>query len=153
MSGIGAWLGGGAALIAAGLCWLLMRHLHHLPAMTHPWLHRLLIVGMYCAGAVAVVTIAGQWLVHLIQRVAGFAGGTAPGSGIGWALITIGALFLAAAVFVALVWAPDISVAWVALATPLVLALSPGGFAHHLYDITASPASQLVTHVATWAGG
>jgi len=153
MSGIGAWLGGGAALIAAGLCWLLMRHLHHLPAMTHPWLHRALIAGMYCAGAVAVVTVAGQWVLHLIQRIGGFAGGTAPGSGIGWALVTIGALFLAAAVFVALVWAPDVSVAWVALVTPLMLALAPGGFAHHLYDITAGPAQQAVSQLATWAGG
>lgn len=153
MSGVGAWLGGGAALITAGLCWLLMRHLAHLPKMTHPWLHRALIVGMYCAGAVAVVTVAGQWVIHLIQRLGGFAGGTAPGSGIGWALVTIGALALAAAVFVALVWVPEVSVAWVALVTPLVLAIAPGGFAHHLFDITAAPAQQLVGQIATWAGG
>lgn len=153
MSSIGAWLGGGAALLVAGLCWLLMRHLHHLPKMTHPWLHRALIVGMWCAGAVAVVTPAGQWALHLIQRVLGYAGGTAPGSGAGWALITIAALFLAAAVFVALVWVPDVSVAWVALVAPLVLALAPGGFAHHLYDVTAVPATQLVNQLATWAGG
>lgn len=153
MSGIGAWLGTGAALIVAGLCWLLIRHLHHLPSQTHPWLHRALIIGMYCAGAVAVVTAAGQWLLQLIQRLGGFAGGTSPGSGIGWALVTIGALFMAAAVAVALVWAPDISAAWMALATPLVLALAPAGFAHHLYVITAAPAQQLVSQLATWAGG
>lgn len=153
MSGIGAWLGGGAALITAGLCWLLMRHLGHLPKMTHPWLHRALIAGMYCAGAVSVVTVAGQWLLHLIQRLGGYAGGTSPGSGAGWALVTIAALGLAAAVFVALVWEPDVSVAWVAAVTPLMLALAPAGFAHHLYDITAAPAQQLVSQLATWAGG
>ncbi len=153
MSGIGAWLGTGAALITAGLCWLLIRHLHHLPPMTHPWLHRALIIGMYCAGAVAVVTAAGQWVLRLIQRALGLIGGTSPGSGAGWALITIAALALAAAVFTALVWAPDISAAWVALATPLVLALAPAGFAHHLYAVTAAPAQQLVSQLATWAGG
>jgi len=148
-----AWLGSGAVLITAGLCWLLMRHLHHAPAMTHPWLHRALITGMYCAGAVAVVTPAGAWLVRLIQRVLGFAGGTAPGTGLGWALVTVAALTLAAAVFVALVWVPDVSVAYVALAAPLILALAPGGFAHRLYEVTAGPAQSLVTHLATWAGG
>ena len=153
MSGIGAWLGTGAALITAGLCWLLIRHLHHLPPQTHPWLHRALIIGMYCAGAVAVVTAAGQWLLNLIQHLGGFAGGTSPGSGVGWALVTVGALFMAAAVAVALIWAPDISAAWMALATPLVLALAPAGFAHHLYVITAAPAQQLVSQLATWAGG
>lgn len=153
MGGIGAWLGGGAALIVVALCWLLMRHLHHLPAMTHPWLHRLLIICMYCAGLAAVITVAGQWLLHLIQRIGGLVGGTAPGSGIGWALITAGALALAAAVAVALIWMPDVSAAWVALATPLMLALAPGGFAHHLYELTAMPAEALVSHLATWAGG
>ena len=101
----------------------------------------------------SVVTVAGQWLLHLIQRIGGFAGGTSPGSGIGWALVTVGALALAAAVFVALVWAPEISVAYVALGTPLMLALAPAGFAHHLYDITAGPAQGLVSQLATWAGG
>ena len=153
MSSIGAWLGDGAALMVIGLCWLLMRHLHHPPSMTHPWLHRALIIGMWCAGAVAAVTPAGQWAVRLVQHVAGFAGGTAPGSGIGWALITVAALFLAAAVFVGLVWVPDISVAWVALVAPFVLALAPGGFAHHLFVITSAPAQQLVSQIAAWAGG
>jgi hypothetical protein len=153
VSGIGAWLGTGAALITAGLCWLLIRHLHHLPSQTHPWLHRALIIGMYCAGAVAVVTVAGQWVLHLIQRLLGLVGGVSPHGGIGWALITVAALALAAAVAVALIWAPDVSAAWVALATPLVLALAPAGFAHHLYAVTAAPAQQLVSQLATWAGG
>jgi hypothetical protein len=150
---MGAWLGSGAALIVAGLCWLLMRHLSHLPSMTHPWLHRALIIAMYCAGAVAVVTPVGLWLLRLIQRLFGFVGGTAPHTGLGWALVTVAALTLAAAVTVALVWVPDISVAYVALATPLVLALAPGGFAHRLYEVTAGPAQSLVIHLATWAGG
>jgi hypothetical protein len=153
VSGIGGWLGGGEALIVAGLCWLMMRYVSHLPAMAHPWIHRLVIIGMYAAGTVLVVSVVGLWLVHLIQRLGGFAGGTAPGSGIGWALVTIGALALAAAVAVALVWMPNAAFAYVALAAPLVLALAPGGFAHQIYALTSQPAHSLVTQVAVWAGG
>jgi hypothetical protein len=154
VSGIASWTGSGVAVITAGVCWLLLRHLGHLPSNTHPWLHRAAIIGMYCAGAVFVVTAAGQWLLSLAQRALGLVGAsTAPGSGLGWALVTLGALALAAAVFVALVWAPNAQYAYVALATPLVLALAPGGFAHHIYDVTAVPAQQLVAQIATWAGG
>lgn len=153
MSGIGGWLGGGAAIIVAGLCFLLMRYTHHLPGMTHPWLHRLAIVGMYCAGVVLAVTTAGAWLIRLGRTAGGLVGGTAPGSGIGWALVTLGALFLAAALVVALIWMPNPLFAYVAVITPLVLALSPGGFAHHVYDVTANPAQSIVSQVATWAGG
>lgn len=153
MTAAADWLGGGAALIVAGLCWLLMRHVHHLPAMTHPWLHRALIIGMWCAGTVIVVTEAGQWLLRQVRWLGGYAGGTSPGTGAGWALVTIAALALAAAVFIALVWVPEVSAAWVALAAPFVLALAPGGFAHQIYTATASPAASLVTHLATWAGG
>ena len=144
MSGIGGWLGGGAALIVGGLCWLLMKYAHHLPGMTHPWIHRLIILGMYCAGVVLTVTPAGGWVVRLLQRIGGFAGGTAPGSGIGWALVTIGALALLAAVVVAVIWLPNPLFAYVAIVTPLVLALAPGGFAHNIYDLTAAPAASAV---------
>jgi hypothetical protein len=154
VTAIASWVGSGIAVITAGLCWLLLRHLDHLPSATHPWLHRAAIIGMYCAGAVFVFTPAGRWLLSLGQRALGVAGAsTAPGSGLGWALVTLAALSLAAAVFVALVWTPDPRYAYVALATPLVLALAPGGFAHQIYVVTAAPAQQLVTTVATWAGG
>ena len=154
MSGIASWVGSGVAVIVAGLCWLLLRHLNHLPSGTHPWLHRLAIVGMYCAGVAFVFTGAGQWILSVCRHALGFVGAsTAPGSGLGWALVTLAALTLAAAVFVALVWVPNAQYAYVALAAPLVLALAPGGFAHHLFDVTAAPAQSLVTQVATWAGG
>lgn len=154
VTAIASWVGSGIAVITAGLCWLLLRHLSHLPSATHPWLHRAVIIGMYCAGAVFVFTPAGQWLLHLCQRALGLVGAsTAPGSGLGWALVTLGALALAAAVAVALIWTPNGQYAYVALATPLVLALAPGGFAHQIYVVTAAPAQQLVTSLATWAGG
>lgn len=154
MTAIASWAGSGVAVITAGLCWLLLRHLNHLPANTRPWLHRLVITGMYCAGAAAVLTAGGQWLLSLIRRALGLVGAsTAPHSGLGWVLVTLGALILAAAVFVALVWTPSAEYAYVALATPLVLALATGGFAHHIYDVTIGPAQQLVAAVAAWAGG
>ena len=154
MTAIASWAGSGVAVITAGLCWLLLRHLNHLPAGTHPWLHRLVIIGMYCAGVAFVLTAAGQWILNLARSALGLVGAsTAPHSGLGWALITLAALFLAAAVFVALVWTPSAQYAYVALATPLVLALAPAGFAHQIYVVTSAPAQQLVAAIATRAGG
>jgi hypothetical protein len=154
MTAMASWAGSGIAVITAGVCWLLLRHLNHLPSGTHPWLHRLAIIGMYSAGLVFTVTAAGQWILRHAQSALGLVGAsTAPGSGLGWALVTLGALALAAAVAVALIWAPDARYAYVALAAPLVLALAPAGFAHQIYTATAAPATSLVTNVATWAGG
>jgi hypothetical protein len=154
VSGIASWVGSGFAVITAGLCWLLLRHLNHLPSGTHPWLHRLVIVGMYCAGVAFVFTAAGQWILARARDILGLVGAsTAPGSGLGWALVTLAALVLAAAVAVALIWVPSAQYAYVALAAPLVLALAPGGFAHHIFDATAAPAQQLVASIAIWAGG
>lgn len=153
MSTIGGWLGSGAALIVIGLVFLLMKFGHHLPSASHPWLHRLVIVGAFCAGAVLVLTTVGSWLLHLLESIGGFAGGTAPGTGIGWALVTYGALALFAGIVVALVWEPDPSIAYLAMVTPLMLALAPGGFAHEVYTFTSAPAQALVTQVAHWAGG
>lgn len=153
MSGIGQWLGDGAALIVAFCCWLLLRYVQHLPQMSHPWIHRAAIAVMYCAGVVLTVTTVGTWVIGTLQRAGGLIGGTSPGSGIGWALVTIGALSILGAVIVALVWRPDPLVAYAALAAPLILALAPGGIAHQVYAFTAAPASSLVSQIATWAGG
>jgi len=103
MSSIASWAGSGTALITIGACWLLLRHLSHLPSGTHPWLHRLAIIGMYCAGLVLTVTAAGQWVLSTARSLIGMIGSTTPGSGAGWAMITIGALALALAVLVALI--------------------------------------------------
>lgn len=153
MNGISGWLGTGAALITAGICFLLMRYTHHLPSTSHPWIHRAVIAAMYCAGAVLVVTTIGTWLLRALGAAGNVAGGTQPGSGLGWALATLGALFTLAAVVVAVIWVPTAEAAYIALGAPLVLALAPGGIAHQAYAATAGPAQSLVTHLATWAGG
>ncbi len=148
------WLGSGEALIVIGLCWLLMRHGSHLPSAAHPWLHRLIILGMYAAGTVLVATTVGQWVLHEILRLAGVTNvSTAPGSGVGWAMVTIGGIALIAALAVSLVWAPSLALAYVAVMAPLVLALAPGGIAHQVYAMTSAPAASAVSQVATWAGG
>jgi hypothetical protein len=154
MGGIGYWLGGGEALIAAGLGWLVLRHYSNLPSGTHPWIHRGVILLMYAAGTVLAVSTVGLWAVRTIRRFSGMvAGGTGPGGGIGWALVTIGGLALIAGLIVALIWAPNPAYAYVALAAPLVLALAVGGIVREFYVVTSAPAHQLVSQVAVWAGG
>ena len=153
MNSADGWFGSGGALIVMGLCWLAMKHMHHLPDKTHPFLRRGILAAMYCAGAALAVTAAGEFIIRLGRDAEGFAGGTRPGSGLAWALVTTGALLLAAAVAVALIWVPDLAFAYVAAVTPLVLALAPGGFAHDIYTATAAPAQQAVFAIAAWAGG
>lgn len=149
-----SWVGSGFAIIVAGLCWLLLRHLSHLPSNAHPWLYRLAIIGMYSAGVAFVFTAAGRWIIAHIESAFGLIGAsTSPGSGLGWALVTLSAFFIAAAVLVALIWTPSASAAYLALAAPLVLVLAPAGFAHQLFTMTSAPAMSLVTQIATWAGG
>lgn len=153
MGGIGYWLGGGEALITVGVCWLVMKHYGNLPAGTHPWIHRAVILAMYAAGTVLAVSTIGLWAVRTIQHFSGLAGGTGPGGGIGWALVTVGGLALIAGLVVAVVWAPNPAYAYVALAAPLVLALAGGGIVRGFYAATSAPAQQLVAQVAVWAGG
>jgi hypothetical protein len=153
MNGISGWFGSGGAVIVMGLCWLAMKHMEHLPAKTHPYLRRAVIAAMYCAGAALAVTSAGEFVIRLGDDAEGLAGGARPGTGLAWALVTTGALLLAAAVVVALIWVPDLAFAYVAAAAPLVLALAPGGFAHSIYTATAGPAQDAVYQIAAWAGG
>jgi len=153
MGGTGYWLGGGEALIAAGLGWLVLRHCSNLPAGTHPWIHRGVILLMYAAGTVLAVSAVGLWAVRTVQHFSGLAGGTGPGGGIGWALVTIGGLSLIAGLAVAVIWAPNPAYAYVALAAPLVLALAAGGVVRGFYVATSAPAQSLVSQVAVWAGG
>lgn len=151
MSTAGGWLGSGAALIVIGVCYVAMRHMHHLPGITHPWISRGIIAAMYCAGAALTLTPAGEFCLRLERDIFGWLGGV--GSGLGWAAVTIATLFLAAAILVALIWAPSTGFATVAAGAPLIMALATGGVALQLYTATAYPAQQAVSAIATWAGG
>lgn len=149
MTGIADWAGSGAGLILIGASVILMRFLHHFPSATHPILHRLVIIGMYAGGATLVLASPiGTWIVNAELWVAGIFGGTA--SGTGHAFVVIAGTFLAATVIVGLLFVPASDVAWVALATPFVLALS-GGHLHALLTVFPGPA--LAQQVSSWLGG
>lgn len=151
MSGIGGWLGSGAGVVVIGLCVIISIFMHRLPGVTHPWVKRLLIVGMYCGGAALAVTTVGGWVNEGLLWVAGLAGGT--GYGIGYAAVVLIAAFLAATVAVGIIWAPDVATAYIAAMLPLILALAPGGWLHQIYTFTAYPAQAATVSVAHGLGG
>jgi hypothetical protein len=151
MATLSGLLGDGAAVIVIGLCVVVSMYMHHLPGMTHPWIRRLLIVLMYSAGAALILTPVGAWVVGRLEWAGGYAGGFS--SGIGWSAVVIGSLLMCAAVFVCLVWAPDMFAAYIAVVTPLILALVPGGFMHSIYSYTTYPAQQAVESIGRALGG
>lgn len=151
MSAISGWLGSGAGIVVIGLCVVISIYMHRLPKMTHPWVNRLLICGMFAGGSALVVTTIGGWALEGIHWAAGLIGGTS--YGIGYAAVVITASFLAVTVLVCLIWVPDIGTAYIAVALPLVLALPPGGFLHTVYLVTTYPAQQATETIAHWLGG
>lgn len=150
MTGIATVAGSGAGLVIAGASFVLMRYLKHFPAISHPVLHRMVIIGMYAGGATLVLASAiGTWVVSAELWVAGMFGGVQPGT-VGHAGAVIAGTFLAATVLVALIWLPDPGAAWLALALPFVLALS-GGHLHKILAVFPGPA--LAQQVSHWLGG
>jgi formate/nitrite transporter FocA (FNT family) len=151
LTGMGAWLGSGAAIVVIGACSLITIHMHHLPPRSHPWIARLVIAAMYCAGCTLVITAAGEYVTGLERDVTGWFGGVA--TGIGWAAITVAVLFLLAAIMVALIWEPAPGFGYYALATPFVAVLAAGGLAAQAYQATAVPAQQGAEALARILGG
>jgi cytochrome bd-type quinol oxidase subunit 2 len=151
IGGAGGWLGSGAAVIVIGLCWLAMKHMHHLHSVAHPWISRAVLAAMYCAGAALTLTPAGTFVIGLERDVLGWLGGVS--TGLGWAAVTVATLFLAVSIAVALIWVPTTGFAAVAAGAPLVMALATGGIALQIYTATAYPAQQAVSAIAAWAGG
>lgn len=148
MNGIGGIAGSGAGLIIVGVCYVILHHLRHMPGRLHPWLYRLVIVGMFCGGCAIAVTALGAWIIGAERWAISLVGGTEMGTG--HAVIVIGATFLLATVVVLLVFLPDATGAWMALALPFVLALTSG----HLHDVlTMFPAAEFAQQVSAWVGG
>jgi len=151
LAGAGAWLGSGAAVVVIGACTLATVHMHHLPARSHPWICRLVIALMYCAGCTLVITPGGEYVTGLERDIAGWFGGVS--TGIGWAAVTVAVLFLLAAIAVALVWEPAPGFGYYALTTPFIAVLAAGGAAAQAYQATAVPAQQGAEALARMLGG
>jgi len=151
MTAIGGWIGTGAGVITIGICMIAVALVKHLPKFSHPWVHRLLIIGMYSGATAVIATPIGAFAVSLIETVAGWFGGF--GSGIGLAAIVIGGFFLLAAVIIAVIKVPSAAAGSLAVVTAFVLVLVPGGFLHQFYAETAIPGQQFAASVASWMGG
>lgn len=151
MSSISGWIGTGAGAIVIGACVIASLFVHRLPPMSHPWIHRALIAGMYCGATAVAVTTIGQFALRMARDVTGFFGGVQ--SGIGYVAIVLAALFLLLNVVAALIWLPAVSAGYLAAALVFTLALVPGGMLRSAYDATAAPGQQAASQVASWLGG
>lgn len=147
MNGV-SWGVSAAGIVVAALCIIGLRHHHHLPSVTHAILQRLAIAFAYVAGCAIAETALGSYVTQALGWALGTAGGSS--SVAGRTAVTVAGMFLAAAVIVALVFIPQASVVYLALATPFVLQLA-GGHLHALMDIV--PAQQVVEAISHWIGG
>lgn len=151
MSIISGWVGTGAGLIVIGACMIAVLFVHHLPKWSHPWVHRALIIGMYCGATAVLVTTVGQYAITAADTAAGWFGGF--GTGLGKVAIVLAGFFLLASLIIALVKVPSAGAATLAVALAFLLALVPGGFLHQFYEVTAVPGQQIAGTVASWLGG
>lgn len=148
MSSFAEWAGSGAGIVIVVACWVVMRHLRHMPSWSHPWLHRTVILGMYVGGCTIMLTRIGSFIIDAEQFALGFAGGSQ--SGLGHTIIVAAGLILAASVIIGLIFDPGLETAWTALALPAVLAIS-GGHLHALLTVVPGPA--IAQQVSSWLGG
>jgi hypothetical protein len=139
------------ACVTVAVAVLLMRHADKTPQKAHPWVGRIVIVLMWCAGAVFAASGLEGLVSDWTADVTGWVG--AQYSPLITTFIIIAALFLAVGTFVALVWAPDDQAAYTALAVPLVLGLVGGGALHELYIATVSPGQAVASAVSAWLAG
>jgi len=151
VTAISGWAGTGAGLILIGACLIAVLFVRHLPKWSHPWVHRALIVGMYCGATALLVTTLGRYAIDAALTVAGWFGGL--GSGLGTVGIVLAALFLLLTVVIAVISVPSAGAATLAVALAFLLALVPGGFLHQFYVVTSLPGRQLAQGVASWLGG
>jgi hypothetical protein len=147
-----SWAVSWSAVAVLGTCAVLLHrmgtHGHHLPAWSHPWLSRLLIIGMFTGGCAVALTALGIYVLGAERWATGLAGGAGTGAARDAAIVA--GLFLLTTVIIGLVWVPAPEIAWFALALPFVAALSGG----HLHGIlTVLPVIQWCQAIAHWIGG
>jgi hypothetical protein len=151
VSGISGWIGTGAGVILMGACFVAAIFTAHLPKWSHPWIHRLLILGVYAGATAILVTAGGRLALGLANRVAAFFGGFS--SGLGHAGIVLAGFFLLLAFLVAVIKTPNLAALSLAMLLAFTLALVPGGFLHQFYVVTAAPGQQYAAQFAAWLGG
>lgn len=151
MSSIGSWIGTGAGVILIGACFIVGMFTSHAPKFSHPWVHRLLIFGVYFGATAVLATAGGQLLLGWADTVAGWFGGF--GSGPGKVAIVLAGLFLLLSVLIAVIKVPSLSAMSLALLLAFVLALVPGGFLHQFYVVTSVPGQQYADAFSSWLGG
>jgi hypothetical protein len=123
-------------------------HGQHVPGWAHPWLSRLLILGMFVGGCAVALTALGNYVLDAEQWVTGLAGGN--GSAAAHDVAVVAGVFLLLTVVIGMIWVPAPEVAWFALALPFVAALSGG----HLHGVlTVLPVVQWCQEIAHWIGG
>ena len=151
MSILASLAGSGAGLIAIAVAILVDRHYRNFPGVLHSWIERAMIVLMYAGGSAIAVTQLGQWARDAALWATGLFGGV--GSGLAHVALVISALFMVAALIVALIWAPTSVTATTAALMPLILSLTGAGFLHEFYMTTSAPAQALASSLASWIGG
>jgi hypothetical protein len=143
-----SWAVSAGGVIVLVAVWLLLQHYHHLHDMAHPVALRVAIFFAYVAGCAIALSAAGFYvdepLMWMLRQVSG------KYAAISYILVVGTGLVLTATVVVALAKRPLPRYAYLAAATPFILALS-GGALHGLLSVV--PAGPWVTHIATWIGG
>lgn len=151
MTAISGWAGNGVGLIVIGICAIAAVFVAHLPKWSHPWVHRFLIIGMYCGATAVLVTPIGIFALDLARTAAGWFGGF--GSGLGKAAIVLAGFFLLLSVAIALIKVPSAGAAPLAVILAFVLALEPGGWLHQFYVVTSVPGQNFAASFAAFLGG
>jgi len=140
-----------AACVTVTVAILLMRHCDKALQKAHPWITRLNIVLMWCAGAVFAASGLENLVSTLTSDVTGFVG--AEYAPLISTFIVIAALIVTVGVVIALIWAPDDQAAFTALTVPLILGLVAGGALHSLYELAVSPGQSVTTAISAWLAG
>jgi hypothetical protein len=148
----GAWAASGAGVIVIGTCIVLLyfagRHAGRVHQRVRPFVYRLIIFGMYVGACAVVLTALGAYVVRLEFAVVGVAGNVQ--SGLGHEIVVIGGVIFLLATVLGFLLEPYPVVAWFALTTPFVVALSGG----HLHGaLTVFPVNEWSAQVSQWIGG
>lgn len=150
-----AWLGSAFGIVVIGSCTVLLhfarRHDARIPALAHPWVHRLLILGMYTGGCTVALTALGRYVTGAELRAVGFLAAILGASEGGVYVFSVICGLVSVCVVVFGAWLePGPGIAWWALALPFVCALSGG----HLHGVlTVFPVTDWSSSVASWIGG